>query len=240
MQRLETINQLLSIVSWAPPVVEGIVVAVAEDNGVLSNEQLAQCLSPQELAKCDTLIVPEERRHFLFRRVFQAVCVGKALNLPSGSADIQHRRNERPICVNVPKARLSFSSSGRLCLAAVSQTHDFGTDIERLRPVPNVVALARRFFTVPEADVIAAVPKADQSTVFFKHWTLKEAGLKAIGKGIVDGLNSFVLKPDGKVQHIDIIDKKDTASTFGLAHIAFPPGHIVAIVHNQHQNDNSG
>ncbi|MGB3515813.1 MAG: 4'-phosphopantetheinyl transferase superfamily protein [Elainellaceae cyanobacterium] len=64
-----------------------------------------------------------------------------------------------------------------------------GVDIERVRPMPDGLRIAQRFFTPAEAEAIAEFPAAEHADAFFTLWTLKEAYLKAKGEGLV-GLQS--------------------------------------------------
>ena len=61
-----------------------------------------------------------------------------------------------------------------------------GVDIEVLRRLP-VIALARRWFTVAEANWVAAQPVHRRTRCFLTLWTGKEAMGKAIGDGLRGG-----------------------------------------------------
>jgi 4'-phosphopantetheinyl transferase len=149
-----------------------------------------------------------------------------------GSLNIVHQLDTRPQCLDAPELQLSFSSSGLTVVACASTQYSVGVDIEMQRSIENVAPLAQRFFTADEASFIEKLPNADQNIAFLKHWTAKEAGLKAIGKGIVSGLNSFILKPHKSSYYIDMIAKCDFDRSWQLDYINISPQHIVAIVHN--------
>ncbi len=76
-----------------------------------------------------------------------------------------------------------------------------GIDIERLRPRPKALALARRFFAPEEiawlnaiADDIADDPAA-LDRAFTRLWCAKEAVLKAHGRGLSFGLHRLRFAP---------------------------------------------
>jgi 4'-phosphopantetheinyl transferase len=207
-----------------------ISVACSVDTGTVSNADLEALLSQEEIIKSGTMNDPNELRHFLFRRSFQRIFLKTFLKFvgPPQHLELVHQQDRPTVCLNAPGCRLSFSSSRGASLAAASITFDVGVDIEGIRPIENAAALARRFFTKAETQVIEALPNDQQDMVFLKHWTAKEAGLKAIGKGIVSGLNTFVIADNGSI----VTSQQDeNARPWAVEYIDLLPNHIVAIVH---------
>ena len=82
----------------------------------------------------------------------------------------------------------NWSHSGDRALIAVARGISPGVDIERRRPQPRALPIARRFFGSDEADALAALPEDARSAAFLEAWTAKEAILKAHGRGIGYGL----------------------------------------------------
>jgi 4'-phosphopantetheinyl transferase len=94
-----------------------------------------------------------------------------------------------------PFAHVGFSwshSGEQALLAAGAGLRNVGVDLERVRPRPRLLALARRFFAAEEADLLEATPAAEQLHAFLALWTAKEAVLKAHGGGLVYGLHRVV------------------------------------------------
>jgi 4'-phosphopantetheinyl transferase len=81
-------------------------------------------------------------------------------------------------------ARFNLTHSAELALIAVALGCDVGIDVERLRTVPHLEQIARRYFHPTEASEIMAAPVAGRSTNFLRCWTGKEAVLKAVGLGV--------------------------------------------------------
>ncbi|MEO7050791.1 MAG: 4'-phosphopantetheinyl transferase superfamily protein [Rhodanobacter sp.] len=88
-------------------------------------------------------------------------------------------------------SRLDFnwSHSGEHALIAVARGIAPGIDVERRRPRPRALPLARRFFDSEETTALAALPEDARAAAFLELWTAKEALLKAHGHGISYGLN---------------------------------------------------
>lgn len=82
----------------------------------------------------------------------------------------------------------NWSHSGDHAMVAIARGIAPGIDIERRRPQPRALALARRFFDEAEASALAALPEAARDEAFLQLWTAKEAVLKAHGRGIGYGL----------------------------------------------------
>lgn len=93
----------------------------------------------------------------------------------------------------------NWSHSGDRLLVALAEGARVGADIEWLRPRPNALALARRFFTPAESAQLRALPHDEAERWFVRLWCAKEAVLKAHGRGIAFGLErlEFGFEGDG-------------------------------------------
>jgi len=83
---------------------------------------------------------------------------------------------------------VNWSHSGDVLLMAFGEGVRLGVDLEMLRARPRALALARRFFTAREADLLAALPHPARELAFTRLWCAKEAVLKAHGHGLAFGL----------------------------------------------------
>ena len=86
--------------------------------------------------------------------------------------------------------RFNLSHSGDVTLIAVARDVEVGVDVERIRPVIEMHAIARRW--LGRDDI------ADERE-FFRAWTRHEAMVKALGVGLSGAAESF----DGFVAEID-------------------------------------
>jgi 4'-phosphopantetheinyl transferase len=83
-------------------------------------------------------------------------------------------------------------------IGAWSSTHAVGVDIEDPTREVETVALARRFFSAAEAEVVEGSEGEDRLRVFYRFWTIKEAALKSIGEGLPYGLDAFRVELDSE------------------------------------------
>jgi 4'-phosphopantetheinyl transferase len=77
-----------------------------------------------------------------------------------------------------------------LAAFAVGRPHSLGIDAEAWR-MPAPIELASHYFTPTETLLVAAQAPAEQPSTFYRLWTLKEAFLKANGRGLAAPLDSF-------------------------------------------------
>lgn len=98
-------------------------------------------------------------------------------------------------------ADVSWSHSGEKLLIACGKNLMVGCDLEYIRPRPNALKLARRFFHPEEAHWLADLPTDQQQHHFLQLWCAKEAILKAHGHGLSFGLEKLCLSlvPTGLV-----------------------------------------
>ncbi|MCW5580633.1 MAG: 4'-phosphopantetheinyl transferase superfamily protein [Luteimonas sp.] len=100
----------------------------------------------------------------------------------------------------------NWSHSGELLLVALAHGARVGADIEFLRPRPNAMTLARRFFTPAETAQLAALPHDTAERWFVRLWCAKEAVLKAHGRGIAFGLERLQFTLDGEGWRLSACD----------------------------------
>jgi 4'-phosphopantetheinyl transferase len=83
----------------------------------------------------------------------------------------------------------SLSHTAGLAVIAVTAREAVGVDIElATRRTPQ--AVMRRALTDEELQAIQRLPAAERDEAFLRHWTVKEAYLKALGTGLAAGLRS--------------------------------------------------
>jgi 4'-phosphopantetheinyl transferase len=87
--------------------------------------------------------------------------------------------------------RFNLSNAATLVACAVTRGADVGIDVERIDRETDTAALAQHYFARAELDALAAVPAEHRRRRFFELWTLKEAYLKATGKGLAGTLDSI-------------------------------------------------
>ncbi|MBI3823177.1 MAG: 4'-phosphopantetheinyl transferase superfamily protein [Planctomycetes bacterium] len=112
--------------------------------------------------------------------------------------DVQFAANNfgKPILQNAPALQFNLTHSRGAAALAVGGSREVGVDIERRERQVEYLALAQRFFTAAEAQHLLNIGEEKRSDAFFAIWTLKEAFVKAIGRGISFPLDAFCFDLD--------------------------------------------
>ena len=128
------------------------------------------------------------RRRYTIAHGFLRDLLGRYLGTPPEEIAFESGEHGKPF---VPGTDLQFnlSHSENLAACAVTSGRSVGVDVEFVRTVPELDAIAARFFTVGERERI--VRAEDRLRAFFECWTRKEAYIKGVGGGLSIPLTSF-------------------------------------------------
>ena len=109
------------------------------------------------------------------------------------------------------KNSISFnlSHNNQLIVMAVCVNDNIGCDIENPARKVNITSITRRYFSNEERNEITQLGEIQQRQRFFQYWTLKEAFVKATGKGISLGLDSFYFTQQGDEKKINLCFKNN-------------------------------
>jgi 4'-phosphopantetheinyl transferase len=151
-------------------------------------------LSPEEKNRADRFHSPEHRGAFIAARGILREILGRALAREPSALEFSSSRYGKPCFVpgsDFAHIHFNLSHSGERALFAVAQIGEVGVDLEKIRPLPDMPALAPRVFSPREAALFFSLPRSIQLEAFFTCWTRKEAYLKARGDGFAIEPSSF-------------------------------------------------
>ncbi len=132
----------------------------------------------------------------------------------------------------VPRLRINLAHTRGMVVAALTTDHDIGVDVEWLGRKGSFLDLAKTVFTAEEQALLAATPNTEKQALFLTLWTLKEAYIKAIGKGLSLPLDSFHYSLDPLTIHFKSARPHNPLDDPKLWHLDyFRPGpeHIAAL-----------
>ncbi|MCD6256936.1 4'-phosphopantetheinyl transferase superfamily protein [Candidatus Aerophobetes bacterium] len=151
-----------------------------------------EMLSEKERIQAERFYFEKDRRSFIMTHAMLRKIVGSYLKIDPhdvkficgtyGKPSIDGNHNE--ICFNM-------SDSFELAIFAFAQARQVGVDIEYIRPMHDAQDIVLNFFSPGEKMAIDEVEEKQRLEAFFKYWTRKEAYLKAIGKGLMQPMDSF-------------------------------------------------
>ncbi len=161
------------------------------DTDPLSGAAGEALLSEDETARCRRLASSRLRRRFVAGRARLRSLLAEHLGQDPRRLEFVLNEYGKPRLARGPAVHFSLSHSDDVALLAVSDTQEVGADIERIREIDHL-DLARRYFHPNEAVAIERPMNVDdQVRTFFHIWTLKEAVVKALGKGLSIPLDTF-------------------------------------------------
>jgi len=192
--------------------------------GDQSEQDLCGILTPDEVARASRFRFEEDRRQYVRGRAMLRILLGRYLETPPTEIRFQYENHGKPE-IALPHAcrdlRFNFSDSGGLALIAVGSGGALGVDIERIRPLPDFLDIATRFFSAREVQAILALSENKRQEAFFACWTRKEAYLKATGMGLLHPLSDFsvAVNPDEGAELCEVKGNGDVASHWFLTDV---------------------
>ena len=111
------------------------------------------------------------------------------LDKPAEELELVEGAHGRPELVAADGLSFNWSHCDDRAVVAIARGIGPGIDLERLRPRPRALDIARRYFAADEIEMLEALSEDARDEVFLRLWTAKEAVLKALGHGIAFGLH---------------------------------------------------
>lgn len=151
-------------------------------------------LSADERARAARFRFPEHRTAFIAGRGVQRDILARYTGLHPAALTYREGSHGKPELhgPGVERGiRFNVSNSGDMALYALTLDREIGVDLEKLKPMPDGMDIARRFFSAPEIEVFAALAAEVRDLAFFRCWTRKEAYIKAVGEGLSMPLDRF-------------------------------------------------
>jgi len=125
----------------------------------------------------------EDRERYLAAHGALRLLLGRYLTCDPLSLHFAVSINGKPF-LDAGRIQFNLSHSGDFALIAVAQSRQVGADIEQVRPMPDLDAVAARVCTPAELDRLGDLADSERERAFFAMWTRKESLAKATGEGI--------------------------------------------------------
>ncbi|RCJ14501.1 4'-phosphopantetheinyl transferase [Nostoc sp. ATCC 43529] len=157
------------------------------DQPELQLQNLRETLSSDEITRAERFHFPQHRQRFIAGRGILRSILGRYLGIQASEVKFNYQQRGKPVLAETfAKSGLKFnlSHSQELGLCAVNCQREIGVDLEYIRPVSDLEALAKRFFLAREYEMLRSLSSNQQQEAFFRYWTCKEAYLKATGDGL--------------------------------------------------------
>jgi 4'-phosphopantetheinyl transferase len=161
--------------------------------GPSSIQALQRTLTADETARADRFVFEKDRDHFIVARGLLRTILSRYVDMDPSDLRFHYGAHGKPALANVFRraVRFNLSHSNGLAIYAITRNREIGVDLECMRADFPGFEIAERFFSAQEVATLRSLPQAKRQEAFFSYWTLKEAYLKATGKGLALPLDQF-------------------------------------------------
>ncbi len=152
-------------------------------------------LDAGEIARSERPRSPALRQLFLTSRLLLRTTLSRYADIPPEAWRFVTNEHGKPRVApemgpSAPAFNLAHTSAG-VAVVAVTSGRDVGVDVESRGRHVQAEKLIERFFASEEAAELGKLSYVEIRRRFFLTWTLKEAYIKALGRGLAQPLDSF-------------------------------------------------
>ena len=161
-------------------------------------EAYAALLSEDERTRLSAFHFARHRREFLTTRVLARTALSHYRPLSPAGWCFRIGAHGKPEIDPDCGLRFSLSNSEALVACLIADAAEVGADIEPVLRAEEIVELAPSVFSRSELEELEALQAAERGDRALSLWTLKEAYVKARGKGMSIPLGSFSFRFGGE------------------------------------------
>jgi 4'-phosphopantetheinyl transferase len=191
-------------------------------------------LADDETARAARFHFERDARRFVVARAVLRELLGAYLAVTPREVSFVNGPRDKPGLappLDASGVQFNVSHSGEIALYAVTRHRPVGVDVEQVRALDNLAALAERNFSRAERAALFALPPAHRPAAFFACWTRKEAYVKALGEGLAHPLDAFTvsLAAGEPARVTEIGGDAAAAQRWTLAALDVAPGYEAAV-----------
>lgn len=205
--------------------------SIALDQPPEQEAALRALLAPDEIERADRFRFDRHRRQYTVGRGVLRRMLGRYLGRRPEELTFAYGDKGKPYLPGHAELFFNLSNSEELALVGFTLRGEIGVDVEHLRPMPDGEQIAERFFSVPERDVLRAVPGPLKDLAFFNCWTRKEAYIKAVGDGLSMALDRFdvTLAPGDPARMLRLDGDPERGAQWYMEHLEPKDGYVGAV-----------
>ncbi len=149
-------------------------------------DALARLLPSEERDRAASLTPIAARRFVVARGILRSLLSGFT-GKPAQKLRFNYGNSGKPSLVDGVDIHFNISHSADLGLFAFAPDRPVGVDVENERPVRRLLDVAQRFMSEDELRSLVDSGPDERNAAFLKSWVVREARLKAEGKGVWSG-----------------------------------------------------
>jgi 4'-phosphopantetheinyl transferase len=158
-------------------------------------DRYLELLGPAEQACYEELLLGTHKREYLISEAFLRDVLAAYGDCQPGSLVFERNASGKPGLVGASDSffglQFNLSHTAGLVSCAVSQSAQVGVDVEAYSLDGGMLEVADHYLCAAEMSQLLSLPEAQRPEYFCKLWTLKEAYIKAQGKGLSLSLDEF-------------------------------------------------
>ncbi|MFL6352865.1 MAG: 4'-phosphopantetheinyl transferase family protein [Bryobacteraceae bacterium] len=192
--------------------------AVNLDGPSASLQEVSAALSPDERARAESFRFEHLKTRFCVSRGLLRFFLGAYLTTPPSDIQFSYGRYGKPSVARSAGFQFNVAHSENVAVYAFAFGCELGVDVERIRNMRYIDAIARQFFCSEEAADLHSLELRERLDAFFACWTRKEAYIKATGEGLSASLSNFrvALRPSEAPSFIHISGSTSEAESWSL------------------------
>jgi 4'-phosphopantetheinyl transferase len=218
-------------VAFHPDEVHVWAVSLHGDSGAF-----AALLSPQERERAGRFRFADHQRRFQIGHGALRAILGGYLGVDPAAVDFTRGPRGKPYLAGKSLTGKSLtgngpffnlSHSGKLALIAVAD-REIGIDLEKVRHLESLTAIARRHFSTFEFEALDALGDPARQLAFYRCWTRKEAYIKALGVGLSMPLDTFDVSLGERPEFLACRDGNEEPANWSLLDVSPGPEFVAA------------
>ncbi len=195
----------------------------------------APVLSSDERERAARFRAEDARRNYVLSRAAFRVLISRYTGSRPETLRFGYGTRGKPrLASPASDLRFNASHSGEMALFAFAAVSEVGVDVERIRRVPEMWAIAERFFAEAEYQRFLGMPEENQESIFFEIWARKEAFAKGLGDGLHLPFGSFSVGETGEPAVIEHPSRGDAPAFWTVQGVSVAPGYAGAVAYAHH------
>src|SRR2546423_882538 len=147
---------------------------------------LERILPTEDKDRAASLSPIAARRFIVARGILRTLLAGFT-GLAADKLRFSYGLSGKPTLIGRDDIQFNISHSSELGLFAFAPDRPVGVDVENERPVRRLLDVAQRFMSEQELRTLAETEPKERNAAFLRSWVVREAKLKAEGKGVWSG-----------------------------------------------------
>ena len=192
-------------------------------------------MDPEESGKWKRFHFAEHRHQYLVTRTLvRSVLSGYDAAVDPGDWNFGKNQYGKPF-IRFPRPCLpltfNISHTQGMIVVAVGLDRALGVDVECVGRMGRHEEIAERFFAPRETQSILHLPPGRRLERFFRLWTLKEAHVKALGRGLSVPFDSFGFgfPGPGEIEFLQPEKTEGAGGEFEYRSLSLSSDHLVAL-----------